>query len=126
MKRLALLPVLMCLMSMGAARAAEPSLCKSLCDSERRECRANARELAGEDGQPLLTMAEKNPMARAAQEQVPTPASQAIENAGTQGRLFRHAGECDATHLRCTRACAAPQASSVVTPEAARRNQQGR
>jgi hypothetical protein len=124
MKRLALLPVLMCLMSMGVARAAEPTLCKSLCDSERRECRANIHELAADRSEDL--MPERNPMARAAQHEVATPASQAIENAGTQGRRLGHAGECDATYLRCTRACAAPQASSVVTPEAARRNQQGR
>lgn len=125
MKRLALMPVLMCLLSMGAARAAEPTLCKSLCDSERRECRANVPELATDRSEGL--MPEKNPMARAAQHEVATPASQAIENVGTPGRRLGHAGECDAAHLRCTRACAVPQASSsVLTPEAARRNQQGR
>lgn len=124
MKRVALLSVLTCLLSMGAVRAAEPSLCKSLCDSERRECRANIQELAADRSEGL--MPEKNPMARAAQHEVATPASQAVENVGTPGRRLGHAGECDATYLRCTRACAAPQASSVLTPEAARRNQQGR
>jgi hypothetical protein len=124
MKRMALLSVLTCLLSMGAARAAEPTLCKSLCDSERRECRANVPELAADRSEGL--MPDRNPMARAAQHEVPTPASQAVENVGTPGRRLGHAGECDATYLRCTRACAAPQASSVLKPEAARRNQQGR
>lgn len=124
MKRLALLSVLTCLLSMGAARAAEPTLCKSLCDSERRECRANIHELAADRSEDL--MPDRNPMARAAQHEVAAPASQAIDNAGTQGRRVGYAGQCDAAYLRCTRACAAPQASSVVTPEAARRNQQGR
>ena len=124
MKRLALLSVLTCLLSMAAAGAAEPTLCKSMCDADRRECRADIQDLAADRAEGL--MPEKNPFARTAQERVPTPASQAIENAGTQGRRLGHAGQCDATYLRCTRACAAPQASSVVTPEAARRNQQGR
>jgi hypothetical protein len=124
MKRVALLSVLMCLLSTGAARAAEPTLCKSMCDSERRECRANIPELAMDRSEGL--MPDRNPMARAAQHEVATPASQAIENVGTPGRRLGHAGECDATYLRCTRACAAPPASSVVTPEAARRNQQSR
>ena len=124
MKRLALLSVLMCLMWAGAARAAEPTLCKSLCDSERRECRANVPELAADRSEGL--MPDRNPMARAAQHEVPTPAAQAIENVGTPARRLGHAGECDATYLRCTRACAAPQASSVLKPEAVRRNQQGR
>jgi hypothetical protein len=124
MKRLTVLAVLMCLMWAGAAGAAEPTVCKSLCDSERRECRANVPELAADRSEGL--MPDRNPMALAAQHEVATPASQAIENAGTAGRRLGHAGECDATYLRCTRACAAPQASSVLKPEAARRNQQGR
>jgi hypothetical protein len=96
----------------GAARAGEPSLCKSMCDADKRECRAHGRELATDNGSPLLAMPEKNPLARDVQMQVPTPSSQALENSGTQSRRMRHASQCDATYLRCTRACAAPAATS--------------
>lgn len=122
MKRLALLSIMAGAMWASACHAAEPSLCKSMCDANKRECRAHAHELAAEDGAPLLEMAEKNPMARAAQLQVPTESSRAIDNAGTQARRMGHAGACDETYLRCTRACAAPSASSVVKPASGHRD----
>ncbi|KQV51950.1 hypothetical protein [Massilia sp. Root335] len=122
MKRLALLSIMATAMWAGACQAAEPSLCKSLCDADKSECRANAHELAADDGSPPLEMPEKNPLARAAQLQVPTESSRAIDNAGTQARRIGHAGACDETYLRCTRACAAPAASSVVKPASGRRD----
>lgn len=106
------LALLAATMAAGAAHAAEPSLCKSMCDADKRECRAHGRELAGDDGAPLLEMPEKNPLARGAQLQVPATSTQALENSGTQSRRMRHASQCDATYLRCTRACAAPAAPS--------------
>jgi hypothetical protein len=109
---LARLALLAASMVAGAAHAAEPSLCKSMCDADKRECRAQGRELAGDDGSPLLEMPEKNPLARGAQLQVPTTSSRALENSGTQSRRMRHASQCDATYVRCTRACAAPAAPS--------------
>lgn len=109
-RRLALFAMLAATMAAGAVHAAEPSLCKSMCDADKRECRAHGRELADDNGSPLLEMPEKNPLARGAQTQVPTPSSQALEHSGTQSRRMRHASECDATYLRCTRACAAPPA----------------
>jgi hypothetical protein len=122
MKRLALLSLMAGAMWAGACHAAEPSLCKSMCDADKRECRAHVRELAGEDGGALLDMPEKNPLARAVQVQVPTEASRAIDNAGTQARRMGQAGACDATYLRCTRACAAPPAPSVAQPAAGHRD----
>lgn len=122
MKRLALLSIMAGAMWAGACQAAEPGLCKSMCDADQRECRAHGRELAAANGSPLLDMPEKNPLARGAQLQVPTESSRAIDNAGTQARRMGHAGACDETYLRCTRACAAPSASSVVKPASAQRD----
>ena len=121
MKRLALLSIMAGTMWAGVCHAAEPSLCKSMCDAEKRECRAHARELAGENGTALLEMPEKNPLARTAQMQVPTEASRAIDHSSTQSRRIGQAGACDATYLRCARACAAPAASSVVKPASGQR-----
>jgi hypothetical protein len=78
------------------------------------------RELAAEDGKPLLEMTERNPMARAAQEQVPTPAGRAIDNAGTQARRIDKAAQCDTAYQRCTRACAAPDGAVLVKPRQGR------
>jgi hypothetical protein len=119
-KLLTWLAMLAATMGAGAGHAAESGLCKSMCDADKRECRAHGRELAAEDGGPLLEMPEKNPMARGAQVQVPPASSRALENTGTQSRRMRHAGQCDDTYLRCTRACADPAASSVVKPASGR------
>lgn len=119
-KLLTLLAVLAATMGAGAGHAAEPGLCKSMCDADKRECRAHGREMAAEDGSGLIEMPEKNPLARGAQMQVPTTSAQALENSGTQSRRLSHASQCDATYLRCTRACAAPAESSVAKPAASR------
>ncbi|WP_075791919.1 hypothetical protein [Massilia putida] len=119
-KLLTWLAVLAATLGAGAGHAAEPGLCKSMCDADKRECRAHGRESAAEDGAPLLEMPEKNPLARGAQMQVPAVSSRALENAGTQSRRMRHASQCDDTYLHCTRACAAPAASSGANPASSR------
>jgi hypothetical protein len=119
-KQLAWLAMLGATLAAGICHAAEPGLCTSMCDADKRECRAQGHELAADNGAPLLEMPEKNPMARGAQMQVPATSSQALENSGTQSRRMRHASQCDATYLRCTRACAVPAASSVVKPASGR------
>jgi len=116
MKRLAWFTIMMGALWAGAAHAADAGLCKSMCSSEKRECRAHARDLAAEDGEMLFDKGERNPMARAAQEQVPVQATRAMDNAGTQTRRIDYAGKCDAAYLRCTRACAAPPDSILVKP----------
>lgn len=113
-RQLTLWVILAATMWSGVSRAEEPSLCKSMCDADKHECRAHVRWLADEHGAPILEMSEKNPMAQAAQMDVPTPSTRALENAGTQSRRISHASQCDDTYLRCTRACAAQAASSVV------------
>ena len=116
MKRLTWLAITMASMWAGTGHAADAGLCKSMCSAEQRECRANVRGLAADDGKPLLEMAERNPMARAAQEQVPAPAGRAIDAAGTQSRRIDKSAQCDAAYQRCVRACAAPAGSVLVKP----------
>jgi hypothetical protein len=120
MKRFTLLAIVMGSLWAGAAQAADAGVCKSMCSTERRECRAEVRGLAAEDGKPLLEMNERNPMARAAQERVPTPAGRALDNAGTQTRRLDKAAQCDVAYQRCVRACAAPADSILVKPAAGR------
>jgi hypothetical protein len=117
MKRLTLVSLMLGMLWAGAAHAADAGLCKSLCSADKRECRAHARELAAEDGEMVFDRGERNPMARAAQEQVPVQATRAMDNAGTQTRRIDYAGKCDAAYLRCTRACAAPAESVLVKPK---------
>lgn len=121
MKCLGLFGVVLGMMWTGACLAAEPSLCKSMCDADKRECRAHAHTLAADHAEGL-EMHERNPMARDAQAQVSTPASRALENAGTQSRRMGYAGACDDNYLRCTRACAAPAATSAIQPSSALRD----
>jgi len=122
MKCLGLWGIMLGMMWTGASLAAEPGLCKSMCDADKRECRAHAHTLAAGHADGFLEMPERNPMARDAQTQVTTQASRALENAGTQSRRMDYAGACDDTYLRCTRACAAPAATSVIKPSSALRD----
>jgi len=116
MKRFSLLAILMGAMWAGAACAADAGMCKSMCSTERNECRAQVRGLAADDGKSLLEMNERNPMARAAQERVPAPAERALDNAGTQTRRLDKAGQCEEAYQRCVRACAAPADPILVKP----------
>ncbi len=120
MKRLTWLAVMMGALWAGVALAADAGLCKSMCGADKRECRANVQGLARDDGDSPLELPDKNPMARAAQKQVPSEAARAIGNAGTQTRRLDKAARCDDAYLRCTRACAAPADSVVVKPAAGR------
>ena len=96
-----------------ASLAAEPSFCSSVCDSERRACRADVQQLAAEDGEGLLNMTERNQLARtAAKTQSPSSATLAGERSGVQARRIQRTAACEDTYLRCTRACRAPEVAS--------------
>jgi hypothetical protein len=96
-----------------ASLAAEPSFCSSVCDSERRACRTDVQQLAAEDGEGLLNMAERNQLARTvAKVQSPSPATLAGERSSVQTRRIQRIGACEETYLRCTRACKAPEVAS--------------
>jgi hypothetical protein len=109
MMRMKLLLALLGL-SLGAASvAAEPGLCKSMCASEKKECRKKAGAQTDLDGEPLFSSYDKNPFSRANSEgQVPTMAARAREQADTHRRVNERNVQCDTAYLRCVRACDAP------------------
>lgn len=93
----------------AAALAAEPGLCKSMCASEKQECRAEAQSLTELDRDVLIPPESKNPYERANNAgQVASVAAQAHDRADDYRRGSERKGRCDATYLRCTRACDAP------------------
>ncbi|MFC5512029.1 hypothetical protein ACFPOU_12955 [Massilia jejuensis] len=102
----------------SAAPAAEPSFCSSVCDSERRACKVNVQQLAAEDGDGLVKLAERhrNAMTPA---KLPAPSAAAIagERSSIQARRIQRTADCDVTYGRCTRTCkAAAAAAPAPTP----------
>jgi hypothetical protein len=97
-------------MSLGAASfAEEPGLCKSICATEKQECRAKTKRLTDLDRDVFLAPDGKNAFANAnSQGVVAPPEARAREQADANRRLAERNGQCDATYLRCTRACDAP------------------
>jgi hypothetical protein len=101
-----------------AVLAAAPDFCHSVCDSERRACKADAQQLAAEDGAGLLAMQEKNQLARtAARTGAPSPEPlRAGEHAAVQNRRIQRTAACESTYQRCERGCKAPEAKAPVSP----------
>jgi hypothetical protein len=101
-----------------AALAAAPDFCHSVCDSERRACKADVQQLAAEDGEGLIAMREKNQLARtAARTGAPSPEPiRAGEHSAVQNRRIQHTAACERTWQRCERACTAPEAKAPVSP----------
>jgi hypothetical protein len=93
----------------AAALAAEPGVCKSMCTGEKQECRAKAQSQTELDRDPLITSDTKNPYDRANNAGlVVSAATQAHDRADDYRRGAERKGQCDATYLRCTRACDTP------------------
>jgi hypothetical protein len=109
MNRLAVLIALLGLTAAHACLAEEPAFCKSMCASEQRECKADARDKAENESFAPVTAPDKNPFARTAQGQVRTTDARALETAGYQSRRLAGAGACDTAYQRCTRSCEQPQ-----------------
>ncbi|QOL48455.1 hypothetical protein [Massilia litorea] len=101
-----------------AVLAAEPSFCHSVCDSERRACKADVAQLAAEDGEGLLVTQEKNQLARtAAKTGAPSPEPvRAGEHSAVQNRRIVRTAACESTWQRCERTCKAPEAKAPVSP----------
>ncbi|MBD8533103.1 MULTISPECIES: hypothetical protein [unclassified Massilia] len=118
MRRGLLLLALMGMLFSTAALAAEPSFCTSVCDSERRACKADAQQIAMEDREDLLATQEKNRLARTAANTgapVRTGARAPVDTALQNRRLGRVAA-CDTTYQRCERSCRAPEAKATALP----------
>lgn len=107
-----LLIVLSALMAAPLAHADEPSVCTSVCASEKQQCTSRAGRLTGLDKLPAAE--EKNQFARTANHgQVQSVPARAAEQSDFHKRKRERLDACDASYLRCTRACA-PAASPVV------------
>ena len=102
----------------AAAFAADPGFCHSVCDSERRACKADAQQLAMEDREDLLTVQEKNQLARnAANTGAPTQVGvRAPVDTALQNRRIKRVAACDTTYQRCERSCKAPEAKAPASP----------
>lgn len=111
------------------ARADSNSLCKPLCETEKRECRGHAASVADEDKLPLLAMEDRNPNARVSRGMADKP-SDAQARQGYESRRVREQRTCDTHYLRCVQACARQEAPGkeapmrdASKPEASRRDQ---
>ena len=102
----------------AAAYAADPGFCHSVCDSERRACKADVAQLAAEDGDGLLVMQEKNQLARTASKTGAPSSAPALagERQAVQNRRIQRTAACESTYQRCERSCRAPEAKAPASP----------
>jgi hypothetical protein len=96
--------------ALPAVHAAEDAgFCKSMCNSERQECKATARRMTGNDGLADDSGPSKNPFANtASHSQGQSEDMRAADTAGYQRRQSERFGVCEDKYLRCTRACSVP------------------
>lgn len=90
----------------SAWAADNAAFCKSMCGSERQECRADARDATGNDELLELPSTQRNPFANTASHvQGQSEQTRAAGKAGFQRRQSERYGVCEDKYLRCTRAC---------------------
>lgn len=106
MNRSILLVALLGLMAAPLAQAEEPSVCTSVCTSEKEQCTKRAGKLTELDSLPKLE--EKNPFARTADGagQVWSESARANDRRAAQRRNSERVDACNASYKRCTSACA--------------------
>jgi hypothetical protein len=96
--------------------AEDAGFCKSMCTSERQECRALARKATSNDE--LVSdreVSQKNPFANTAGNlQGQSVDQRAADNAGFHRRQSERYGTCDDKYQRCTRACSVPPKPSQL------------
>lgn len=100
-----LVVILLGLMAASPIRAEEASICTSMCASEKEQCTIRARKQTEFDKSPAMT--EKNAFARTAAHSGPkwSESERATERVATHQRDRERIDACDASYLRCTRAC---------------------
>jgi hypothetical protein len=109
MNRLAVLMFLVGLSGLsGACFADEPAFCKSMCTSEKNQCRATTIARDEKEGRSLADMPEKNQFARTAQVQMASSDAGSLQKSGYEHRRMAHASACEDAYQRCTRGCNAP------------------
>lgn len=122
--KLSVLTLLLCATLSPACMAAEPTVCKSLCATEKRECRAQAVNATLADADPVLAPQERNRDARALGKlEGKTAEGRMRERSDFQKRKMERDQACDEQQMRCARACNSPEpesASSVLVKPSAK------
>ena len=97
----------------SAWAAEDAGFCKSMCGSERQECKVTARKATGNDELIGESVSRKNPFANtASHSQGQSVQEQLADSDSFHRRQSERLGACDDKYLRCTRACsAAPKAA---------------
>lgn len=112
MKRSSLLVVLLGFMAPFLAHAEEPSVCASMCTSEKQQCTSRAAKMTELDDRPSVE--DTNPMTRAGERgQVISEAARVAQRDAAQRRSRERIGACTASFKRCTSSCT-PLAAPVV------------
>jgi hypothetical protein len=110
--------VLLSMLLSAACMAAEPSMCKSICAEEKRECRSSARDKTELDHDPVFGNAETGHRdARALGKLQSTPQdAKANERSDFEKRRREREQVCDSKAMACSRACTSPAPESMVKP----------
>lgn len=112
MNRSILFIALIGIMAAPMAHADGPSVCTSVCASEKQQCTSQAGRLTGLDKLPPVD--DKNQFARTANlGQVQSVPARAAEQSDFYKRKRERLDACDTSYRSCTRACA-PSTSPVV------------
>ena len=93
----------------SAWAAEDAGFCKSMCSSERQECKVTARKATGNDELIGESVSRKNPFANtASHSQGQSVQEQVADSDSFHRRQSERLGACEDKYLRCTRACSAP------------------
>ena len=111
MKRFVVLAALLGIIAAPSVRAEEPSVCKSMCASEKQYCAKRAGRLTELDD---VTVEDKNPLAGTAK-QMRSETARDAERTDFMKRKRERLDACDASYQRCTRGCA-PAISEKAAP----------
>jgi hypothetical protein len=120
MKKPLLFSVLLSMLLSAACMAAEPTVCKSICAEEKRECRSSAHAKSQLDDSPVIQNAPSaNRDARALGQYQGTPQDAKTTVASEfRKRKMEREQACDGKAQACARACTSPEPASVVlTPK---------
>ncbi len=101
MKRFTLLLALLAVFLSPLARAQEPAMCTSMCASDKQQCAKRAGTLTELDD---FKGEEKNPLADTAN-RMRSDNARSAERSDFVKRKRERLDLCDASYLRCTRAC---------------------
>lgn len=116
MNRFLQLSLLLNVLVTASSIAADASMCKSLCNAEKRQCRVNAKKLTGLDHPLLVNDQKANRDARALANIQSTPGqARADERTESQKRQQERDSACDSRAMACTRSCTLPAPAETTS-----------